>query len=250
MDFADYAELRRRAEKRLTVLTVWPLVAFQVIMYALMLMRSPYDLGLPLLATVVSLCFVPAALLIHRRRTAASRAVRRRAIDETLEDSIEMGWPLEDPTPRQLRLMAALLDDDLETRAGIGRVLVWSSVAAVFLWVLTYADASTHQWMGWSTGTSVFFFVAWVALLSVLRAVHGRARRAAEQRVTTALARAGDTMPHKAKRPVEAPWWRDEDDIEKPKRLAEPPDGGQWLGEDGELTDEDYPPRRATRHDL
>lgn len=247
MDFADYAELRRRAEKRLTVLTVWPLVAFQVTFYGLMVIRSPYDLGIPFLATLMSFCIIPALLLLTRRRTAANKRVRRPAIDETLKDAVEMDWPLEDPTPRQLRMLAALLDDDMETRAGIGRMLVWSSISASVFWVFTYAAAVSNPYSYQVNNVaSPFFLVAWIGTLGILRWSHERARRASQRRVETALARASDLTSVKAKRPAEAPWWHDEDEDEKPKRLGDDFEGNVWLTEDGELSGGIEPPARKS----
>lgn len=240
MNHSIYLELRRRAEKRLTILTIWPLVTFQIIFYGLMLIRSPYDLGIPLVATLMSFCIIPATNLIVRRRTAANRRVRRAAIDGALEDAIEMGWPLEDPTPRQLRLLAALLDDDLETRAGIGRVMVWSSIVAAICWVLTYAASMSVLYSARAdAGASLFYFTVWLAALGVFRWFHARSRRASGQRVQAALARAGDSMPVKAKRPAEAPWWRDEDDEpgEKLKHDVWNDEADVLLGDDGEISD-------------
>ena len=249
MNDGIYLELRRRAEKRVTVLGAGPLLAFQVLFYGLMLIRSPYDMGIPMLATIMSFCIVVAMTLLYRRRTAANKAVRRRAIDDTLTDALDMGWPLDNPTPRELRLLAALLDDDMDTRAGYGRVMVWSSLLAAILWPITYfaALSATFSWTLYDENM-VMLFGFWLVGWGGMTLVHRRARRASDQRVQAALDQAGDWSMSKRKRPAEAPWWNEADEApeEKPKTDAWAYEADVLLGDDGEIDDgmDSFRPRR------
>jgi hypothetical protein len=221
----------------------------QILFYVLMLIRSQYDLGIPMLATLISFGAVIAMTLIYRRRTAANKAVRRRAIDDTLTDALDMGWPLEDPTPREMRLLAALLDDDMETRAGYGRVMVWSSLLAAILWPLTYyAAANALYTMTLYSANILMLFAFWLIGWGGMSLAHRRARRAADRRVQTALDQAGEWSTSKRKRPAEAPWWNEEYDApeEKPKTDAWAYEADVLLGDDGEMDDsmDTFRPRR------
>lgn len=236
MTYPAYLELRRRAEKRLMVLKAGPLLSFQIIFYGLMVIRAPYDGGVPLLAAGMSICIIAAMFVLYRVRTAANRKVRRAAIDGALEDMVETGWPLEDPSPRQLRLLAVLLDDDLETRAGYGRALIWSSIAAAIGWVLTLWQIS-YLSVYRIQGYGLEFLAFWLLLLGGLTLYHQRARKAAERRVRAALDGTSSWNTAKPKRLAEAPWWHDEDDApgEKPKRTAWDDEAELLIGDDGEL---------------
>ncbi len=235
MDYADYAELRRRAEKRLTIISVWPFLLVQAVAYLLMFARSDPDLGIPMFAGVAAAGTAIATTLIYRRRTAANRAVRRAAIDETLEDAVSIGWPIEDPTPRELRLLAALLDDDLETRAGIGKVMVWATVLGALFWFPTFFMAFNGTGIIPFQGTGFEFFLLWLIALGAFRHFHQRTRHVADGRVRAALERATVWSGDKAKR-AEAPWWNDDEEFEKPKRNDSdiPPPA---IADDGEFDD-------------
>ena len=241
MDYADYAELRRRAEKRLTRLSAWPLVLFQGTAYFLMMIRNPLDLGIPMLATLMAFGIGGVLLFVYRRLTAANKQVRRRAIDETLDDAIETGWPLEDPTPRELRLMASLLDDDMEARSGMGRVVVWSAAAAVMIWLFTYMMAGSMMYLEMFGPYQVIYpliFMFWLAVLGGLTFGHRQVRKASAERVRTALKRATVWNPAKPKRAVEAPWWNEDFDDEKPKRIVVEEEEVVRVDDDGELPDD------------
>ena len=242
MDLHDYLELRRRTEKRLTVISIWPLLIFQAAAYFLMMIRGAYDLGIPLLAFAGAAGFTAVTLGIYRWRTAANRKVRRRAIDAMLEDAAEIGWPVEDPTPREMRMLTSLLDDDMETRAGIGRVVIWASAAAAVLWLPTYMLAGSlmyrDMWGPWQV-LYAFLFIFWLTISGGFMFLHQRQRRKSEGRVNAALQRASRPMADKPKRPAEAAWWRDDDNEadEKPKRAIWNDEVDARLGDDGEFSD-------------
>ncbi|MFN8378293.1 MAG: hypothetical protein U0452_06430 [Anaerolineae bacterium] len=238
MNYTIFVELRRRAEKRLIVLKAGPLLTFQLLFYGLMVVRAQDDLGIPTLATLMSFCIVAAMWFLYRARTAANRRVRRTAIDRTLEDSIEMGWPLENPSPRQLRLLAGLLDDDLETRAEFGRSLIALSVMAAIGWVLTLWQTS-YMAIYDLQGYGLEFLALWLVAFGGLMLLSKRPRKAAEQRVRAALEGAGAWDVNKKKRPTEAPWWRDDADeaTEKPKHESWANEADGVLGDDGEFND-------------
>jgi hypothetical protein len=246
MDYADYAELRRRAEKRLTILSIWPFAAFQVATTGLAVLFGPNNLNFIFVAGVGAFGLMLASAFIQRGRTAANRAVRRRAIDETLDDAVEMGWPLEDPTPRELRLMAALLDDDLEVRAGMGRVIVWSMASAWILWILTFFAAVSFS-PSWQLAGLMGGLVLWISGLTLMGSVQQRARRASEARVRSALSRSSVWNPAKPKRSAEAPWWQEEaDDAGKPKRVALDDVLSAYEGDDWDRDDAAWDARRAS----
>jgi len=242
VEYQDYLELRRRAEKRLTVISIWPLVMFQATAYVLMMIRDPRDLGIPWLAFVGAAGITAVTFGIYRWRTAANRKVRRHAIDDTLEGAVEIGWLVEDPTPRELRMIASLLDDDMETRAGLGRVAIWASAAAALLWLPTYVLAGSlmyrEMWGPWQV-LYAFLFMFWLAISGGFMFLHQRQRRQSERRVNITLQRASRPMADKPKRPAEAPWWRDEDDevAEKPKRGTWNDEVSAQPGDDGEISD-------------
>lgn len=242
MDYQDYFELRRRAERRLTVITMWPLLAFQAAAYFLMMIRSPLDLGIPILAFIGAAGIMAVTFGVYRWRTAANRERRRDAIDETLEDAVETGWPVEDPAPRELRLLASLLDDDMETRAGTGRAAVWASAAATLLWMPTYVLAGSlmyrDMWGPWQI-VYVFLFMVWLAISGGFMFLHQRQRGQSDERVKATLQRVSRPLAGKLKRPAEAPWWRDEDDEadEKPKRAIWNDEMDVRLGDEGEISD-------------
>jgi hypothetical protein len=235
MDYLDYAELRRRAEKRLTVLPVWPVVAYQLFAYAAVFLfnGSNYLLSVP--AGVGAFFLLVLAFVVHPSRTAANRNVRRRAIDDTLAYAEATGWPLENPTARELRVAAALLDDDLETRAGVGRALQWSLAAAWGLWILTFLVGYFY-----SPGAEFIAlagnFILWFGLLGILLFAHQQARRAADGRVRSALDRLALNSPPRRKRDGAAPWWDDQAEQEKPKRVLLEEETLR-VDDDGELAD-------------
>lgn len=241
MDYQDYLELRRRAEKRLTVISAWPFVAFQSVAYLLMFGRSSQQFAIAFLAGCVSLIFTAGTYQLVRRRTATNREQRRDAIDVTLEDAVATGWPLEEPSPRELRLLASLLDDDLETRAGFGKTMVWLTAIGATLWLPAFYTANMNTGIIPFQGTGLEFFALWLFMLASagLMLYHRRARKAAERRVRTTLERTSSGWnTAKLKRPPEAPWWRDEDEDagEKLKREAWDDETGAPLGDDGELS--------------
>lgn len=237
MDYDDYAELRRRAERRLTVIPAWPFVAFQAAACAAMLIRDPFDRGIPFLAGIGAFGLLVIAAVIYVTRTAANRRLRRTVIDETLRDAVEMGWPLEAPSARELRLSAALLDDDLETRADSGRVILWSMGGAWLLWIVLYFATGAYSY-GTGLVAVAGSFVLWLAGLGGLSFFQQRRRRAADKRVRGALERATVWSGHKTKRTLEAPWWTDDDDVEKPKRLVMEEEELLRAADDGELPDD------------
>lgn len=252
MDYADYAELRRRAEKRLTVISAWPLVLAQGAGYLLMAIRSPLDLGIPMLATMFAAGFTGVAFLVYRQRTAANRRARREAIDGALEEAVDAGWPIEEPSLRDLRLLATLLDDDMDTRAGIGRVVVWSSAAAVLVWVLTFVVAGSlmyrEMWGPWQI-IYPFIYTVWLGMFGAFALLHRGQRRQSEQRIRAALRRASGRLISKPKRAAEAPWWTDDEQPALDKRKRTAPDE-EWLpalDDDGEIADDFDAPRRVQR---
>jgi hypothetical protein len=248
MDYVDYTELRRRAEKRLTVLSVWPVVAYQLIAYAAVFLFNPSTYLLSVPAGVGAFFLMVLAFAVQPARTGANRKVRRRAIDDTLAYAEATGWPLENPTTRELRVAAALLDDDLETRAGVGHALQWSLAAAWGLWILTFIVGYFF-----SPGAELIVlaggFTLWFGVLGVLLFGHQQARRAADGRVRLALDRLAVNNPPRHKRDAAAPWWDDEADSEKPKRVLLEEEEVLRVDDDGELSAlwEDEPSKRSTR---
>jgi hypothetical protein len=243
MDFDDYAELRRRAERRLTVFSIWPLLLFQLVAYTLNVLRNPLDLAVPLLIVLAALGFMIWSVLRYRRRTAANRVVRRAAIDESLQEMVDTGWPLQDPSARELRLLASLLDDDLEARAGTGRAVVLASiVAATLQWPLVFFYAGSRSYYTNMSDLTTFFFLLWLIVFGALLFVQARRRKIAGRRVRSALSRAGVWNPAKPKRSAEAPWWSEDDEVEKPKRLLMEEEEVLRMDDDGEL-----PSRRLSR---
>ena len=239
MEYQDYLELRRRAEKRLMLITAWPFVAFQSFAFTLMFLRSPQEFYFAFLAGCGGLLFTAGTLLLVRKRTAANRERRRDAIDETLEDAVEIGWPIEEPSPRELRLLASLLDDDLETRAGFGKAMVWLSAIGAVLWLPAFLTANADSGIIPFQGTGVEFFALWLLMLGGTALYQRRARHAASRRVRAALGRATVWSNRKRTRPAEAAWWRDDDNEadEKPKRAIWNDEMNARLGDDGEFSD-------------
>lgn len=240
MEYQDYLELRRRAEKRLTSISAWPFVAFQSIAFTLMFMRSSQEFYFAFLAGCGGLVFTAGTLLLVRKRTAANRERRRDAIDETLEGTVETGWPIEEPSPRELRLLASLLDDDLETRAGFGKAMVWLSAIGAALWLPAFLAANTDRGIIPFQGTGFEFFVLWLLMLGGTALYQRRVRHAASRRVQAALDRATVWSNGKRRRPSEAAWWNDEDDAadEKPKRAIGNDEVDARLGDDGEINND------------
>ncbi|HYO87787.1 MAG TPA: hypothetical protein VER79_04015, partial [Candidatus Limnocylindrales bacterium] len=64
-----------------------------------------------------------------------------------------------------------------------------------------------------------------------------RSRRAADKRVQSALSRAGVGNPAKPKHAVEAPWWNEDYDEDKPKRILLEEEELLRVDDDGELPD-------------
>jgi hypothetical protein len=136
----------------------------------------------------------------------------------------------------------------MDTRAGYGRMLVWSSVLAAILWPVTYFAAVNAQFsMTLLEVNIVTMFVIWATALGGMTLVHRRARRVADARVQTALDQSDTWSTSKKKRPAEAPWWRDEADEadEKLKRDAVADQAELLLDDDGEFYDgRDTQPRQ------
>ncbi|MFN8378292.1 MAG: hypothetical protein U0452_06425 [Anaerolineae bacterium] len=240
MEYQDYLELRRRAEKRLMLISAWPFVAFQSFAYLLMFMQYPQDLFVAFFAGCGALLFTAGTLLLVRRRTAANRERRRQVIDETLEDAVSTGWPIEEPSPRELRLLASLLDDDLETRAGFGKAMVWLTALATALWLPSAYFAVRETGIIPFQGSGIEFFTIWLFTLGGVSFFQRRARRAADRRVRAALDRATVWSHRKRRHPSEATWWDDDGETpaEKPKREATSQDAPWQLDDDGELQDD------------
>jgi hypothetical protein len=241
MDYDDYAELRRRAEKRLTVVPVWPLLLFQAIAYFMMMARHPQDFGTPTIAFLSAAGITGISWFVHRRRSAANKSVRRAAIDDTLQEMLDTGWPIEDPTARDLRLLAIILDEDIEARAGWSFMAVQSGAAAVIGWVVTFIVASSLS-IGPNYGPTfliyVFLFLIWLLSVMGFRWLQLRQRRQSETRARTILARTSGRLTGKPKRSVEAPWWDEDADPDKPRRVLLEEDEMLRVEDDGELPDE------------
>jgi hypothetical protein len=243
MDFVDYIELRRRAEKRLANFSIWPLLLFQCFAYGLVIIGGASSLVFPLLATLASFGLAGVSLFVYWRQTAANRAVRRRAIDETLEEAVDAGWPLENPSLRDLRLLATLLDDDLDTRSGQARAAVWSSLLAASLWPVTYLTAAYNQYAFSASFRfyGLLFFGVWLVACGGLWWSHRRTRHASTERTRSALVRASLWGVEKAKIAAEAPWWSEDDGepaLVKRKRTVLGEEISPLLDDDGEIADD------------
>ena len=249
MNYGDYLELRRRAEKRLTSVSAWPFLAFQSVAFVLMFLRGPHELTIAFLSGCVGLVFTAGTWMLVRQRSGANRERRREAIDETLDEAVSIGWPIEEPSPRELRLLASLLDDDLETRAGFGKAMVWLTAIGAVLWLPAVLLANADTGIIPFQGTGFEFFLLWLAMLGGTFIVQRRARRITDRRVRSVLDRATVWDPGKPKRQPEAAEWQDEYEAPAGKAKVQAAESEiNWqLDADGEISDEPEATRRRYR---
>jgi hypothetical protein len=101
----------------------------------------------------------------------------------------------------------------------------------------------------WGSGQIeyMFIFTAWLLVLGGFTFLHQRQRRLSEARVGTALRRASGQFTAKPKRAVEAPWWNEEFDEDKPKRILLEEEEILSVDDDGELMDDFDAIRRRKR---
>ncbi len=117
--------------------------------------------------------------------------------------------------------------------------MVWLTALRSALWLLDFLRRQTliqasFRFREPDLSSSSF----WLLVLGGLTFFHRRARKASAERVRTALKRATVWNPAKPKRAVEAPWWNEDFDDEKPKRIVVEEEEVVRVDDDGELPDD------------